>query len=196
MGRLDLRLRNLENAELLIASFENEDDAETWLTDRPPMMEVIGVIAESSDPALHLRLRQAVRPLDPDEAEVVRRMDAEDAVARAEQEAEHARRAEAEAEAHREAMRTADPDRPLQVTWTPKGGFSSMDPWDEREITEAAREAVLAWVKEREEWVADRGQVIGEAVVTVWPGPVPPGESRVQRGGRFVPVAREPAQGA
>jgi hypothetical protein len=193
MARLDLRLRNLENSELLIASFESEDDAETWLADRPHMMEVIGLIAESSDPAMHLRLRQAARPLDADEAAVVRRMDEADAVARAEQAVEHARRAEAEAEAHREELRRADPDRPLQISWTPGGGFSMVDPADAREVTRAAQDAVLEWVRERDGWVADRGLTIGEAVVTVWPGPVPKGESRVQPGGRFVPVARAPA---
>ena len=40
MGKLDLRLRDLETAELLIASFESEDDAATWLRERPHMMEV------------------------------------------------------------------------------------------------------------------------------------------------------------
>lgn len=192
MARLDLRLRNLENAELLIASFESEDDAETWLADRPHMMEVIGLIAESDDPAVHVRMRQAVRPLDADEAEVVRRMDEADAADRSAREAEHERRALAEHEAHLAEMRNADPDRPLQVTWTPAAGFTSMDPADEREITQAAKDAVTEWVRERAGWVADRGLVIGEAVVTVWPGPVPKGESRVQPGGRFVPVAPPP----
>jgi len=196
MSKLDLRLRNLENSELLIASFEREEDAETWLADRPHMMEVIGLIAESSDPAMHLRLRQAVRPLDADEAEVVRRLDEEDAVARAAQAVEHARRAEAEAEAHRDELRRADPDRPLQISWTPGGGFSMIDPADEREVTQAAQDAVLEWVRERDGWVADRGLTIGEAVVNVWPGPVPKGESRVQPGGKFVPVAKAPTGSA
>ncbi len=192
MARLDLRLRNLENSELLIASFESEDDAETWLADRPHMMEVIGLIAESSDPAMHQRLRQAARPLDAEETAVVRRMDEADAVARAEQEAEAVRRAAADAEAHRQAMRDADPDRPLQLTWTPRDGYTVMDPADERPISQEVKDAVAAWVAERNEWVADRGQVVAEAVVTVWPGALPDGESRVMRGGRFVPVAKEP----
>jgi hypothetical protein len=193
MAKLDLRLRDLETADLLIASFESEDDAATWLRERPRMMEVLGLIAESSDPAMHQMLRAAARPLDPDEAEVVTRMDAADAEARAAREAEHIRRAAADAEAHREAMRSADPARPMQVTWGREEGFSTMDPADEREIPEAAREAVLEWVRERETWVADRGQHVVEAVVTVWPAAVPEGETRVRPGGRFVPVARPPA---
>lgn len=190
MGKLDLRLRDLETAELLIASFESEEDAATWLRERPRMMEVIGLIAESSDPALHVMLRGAVRPLDPDEAEVVQRMDAADAEARVAREIEHARRAAAEAEAHREAMRTADPDRPMQLSWSLEGDFSMMDPADEREITAAAKEAVLEWVRERDGWVADRGLMVSEAVLTVWPGPLPKGETRVQPGGKFIPAAR------
>lgn len=190
MAKLDLRLRDLETAELLIASFESEDDAATWLRERPPMMEVLGLIADSSDPAMHQMLRAAVRPLDADEAEVVQRMDAADAVARAARELEHARRAASDAEAHREAMRTADPNRPMQVAWGLAEGFAMMDPADEREITQAAKDAVLEWVRERDGWVIDRGQMVHEAVVTVWPGPLPAGESRVLPGGKFVPAAR------
>jgi hypothetical protein len=190
MAKLDLRLRDLETAELLIASFESEDDAATWLRERPPMMEVLGLIAESSDPEMHKALRAAVRPLDEAEAEVVQRMDAADAVARAEREAEHERRAIADAEAHRAAMRAADPNRPMQITWMIEEGFSPMDPADEREISAEVQEAVLAWVRERNSWVAEREQVVHEAVVTVWPGALPEGEARVLPGGRFVPVAR------
>jgi hypothetical protein len=193
MAKLDLRLRDLETADLLIASFESEDDAATWLRERPHMMEVLGLIAESSDPAMHQMLRAAARPLDPDEAVVVQRMDAADAEARAVREAEHIRHAAADAEAHRETMRNADPARPMQITWAHEEGFSMMDPADEREITAAAQEAVLAWVRERESWVAERGQYVAEAVVTVWPASLPEGESRVKPGGRFVPVARPPA---
>ena len=47
---------------------------------------------------------------------------------------------------------------------------------------------MLAWVAERNEWVEGRGQVVGEAKVTVWPGTLPkPGADRVQ-GGSFIPV--------
>lgn len=193
MGTIDLRLRDLESAELLIASFESEEDAATWLRERPPMMEVIGLIAESSDPAVHVMLRGAARPLDPDEAEIVGRMDAADAVARAAREEEHARRAAAEAEAHREEMRSADPDRPMQVAWGLTEGFAMMDPADEREITQAAKDAVLEWVRERDGWVADREQVVSEAALTVWPAAVPQGQSRVQPGGKFIPAARPPS---
>ncbi len=195
MAPIDLRLRNLETTELLIASFENEIDAAFWLRERPHMMEVLGVIAESDDPSMHLALRRALRPLDPDEAAAVERLDDEAERADAERRADEARRAEEEAAAYREAMRHADPNRPMQVAWSLQGGFERVDPVDEREISEAVREAVIAWVRERDEWVAERGLVVGEAVVTVWPTRLPEGESRVHPGGSFTPVTAPKREG-
>lgn len=189
MPPIDLRLRNLENAELLIASFENEIDAAFWLRERPPMMEVLGVIAQSDDPSLHLALRRAVRPLDEDEAAIVKRLDEESERAFAAARMEEERRAQEEAAAYREAMRHADPNRPMQLAWSLEGGFERVDPVDEREISDEVRAAILAWVRERDEWVAERGLVVGEAVVTVWPGALPKGASRVHAGGHFTPVA-------
>jgi hypothetical protein len=49
---------------------------------------------------------------------------------------------------------------------------------------------VLEWVRERDGWVADRGLMVSEAVLTVWPGPLPKGETRVQPGGKFIPATR------
>lgn len=194
MAPIDLRLRNLETTELLIASFESEVDAALWLRERPRMMEVLGVIAQSSDPALHQALRRALRPLDDDEAEVVQRLDEESERAYVQRQEDEARRAEEERLAHIEEMRTADPARPMQVRWSLTDGFSPVDPVDPREINADVQSAILAWVRERDTWVADRGQVVGEATLTVWPLTVPPGEDRVQRGGRFSPVPA-PAKG-
>lgn len=196
MAPIDLRLRNLETAELLIASFENEVDAAMWLRDRPSMMEVLGVIAQTDDPALHLALRRAVRPLDDEERAVVKRFDEESERVWAAREAEEARRAEEEAEAHREEMRNADPNRLMQVSWSLEDGLHAVDPADEREVCAEARAAILDWVKERDEWVADRGLVVGEATLTVYPGVLPAGASRVQPGGRFTPAAPPPKPGA
>jgi hypothetical protein len=194
MAPIDLRLRNLETTELLIASFDSEVDAALWLRERPRMMEVLGVIAQSSDPAMHNALRRALRPLDDDEAEIVQRLDEESERAYAQRQEDEARRADEERLAHIEEMRTADPARPMQVRWSLSDGFAPMDPVDAREINADVQSAVLAWVRERDTWVADRGQVVGEATLTVWPLAVPSGEERVQRGGRFSPVPA-PAKG-
>jgi hypothetical protein len=77
----------------------------------------------------------------------------------------------------------------MEVRWTYRGERTLSDPADERPITEAAREAVLASVSERDEWVRDRGQVVGDARVTAWPGPLPASARGERiRGGTFVPV--------
>jgi hypothetical protein len=65
--------------------------------------------------------------------------------------------------------------------------LSKTDPVDERPITDEAKDAVMAWVAERMEWVAGRGQTVGEAKVTVYPAALPAGKERVVTGS-FVPV--------
>lgn len=58
-----------------------------------------------------------------------------------------------------------------------------------RRPTEDELAAVLAWVRERDEWVEGRGQIVGDAKVTLWPGVVPAADKgeRVKRG-TFTPV--------
>lgn len=194
MPSIDLRLRNLDTAELLIATFECEEDCAIWLADRPPGMEVLGLLVPGAepDPELHARLKAVVRPMDPAERATMQRLDEADARARAERWAAEARASKQDEETQREAMRTADPKRPMQVSWTAATGYTLVEPMDERVIPDVVKEAVAAWVREREEWVRDRDQVIVEAVVTAWPAEVPAGQDRIQRGGRFVPAARPP----
>jgi hypothetical protein len=54
-----------------------------------------------------------------------------------------------------------------------------------------ARDAVLAWIAERNEWVAARGQTVGECTVKVWPGKMPAKEDERVKEGRFVPVTAD-----
>lgn len=190
MAQFDLRVRNLATGDMLIASFESEEDVADYLVHRPEMMEVIGLKTDVEDPEIHSRLKQVVRPFDGEELARVAMLDAQDALARAQQQAAEAKRAKAEADAHREKMKTADPNRIMKITWSRTGGFVMLDPADEREITEAARDAIIAWVNERNEWVESRGLEVEEAVVEVWPGPLPAGGSRVLQGGRFTPTAK------
>jgi hypothetical protein len=72
-----------------------------------------------------------------------------------------------------------------------RADLENTDALDERALTEDAKRAVLAWVHERSEWVAGRGQIVGEAKVTVYPGPVPAKAERVVSGS-FVPVSAPP----
>ncbi len=136
-----------------------------------------------------------MRPLDEDEAAVVARLDEASERAFEARAEEEARRAEEEAAAYRASMRAADPKRPMQVAWSLEGGFAVVDAADERAISAEVQAAILEWVRERDEWVAERGLIVGEAVVTVWPLALPPGESRVQRGGTFTPVTKPSPEG-
>jgi hypothetical protein len=191
MSKLDLRLRDLKSGEAVNAMFESEDDARTFLLDRPRFTQVLGVATHGLPESIYKMLRAAVRPLDPEEEE---RRDALEQAA--EDEARHAEaieraREELELRAHREAMKRADPNRPMTIAWTRSDGMRIADPADPREITAIAREAVLGWIAEREAWVRDRGQVVGEAEVTVWPGVLPRGvaeDERVHPGGQFFPA--------
>jgi len=101
-----------------------------------------------------------------------------------------ARIEEAEAQArHAQAMLAADPERLMEVHWRFDSDMRLTDPADPRTITPEAREAVLAWIAERCEWVAGRGQTVGECTVKVWPGKMPPKETERVKEGRFFPVS-------
>lgn len=189
MAKLDLRIRDLKTGETLHAAFESEEDARAWLADRPQFTEVMGVATHGLATEVYNALRAVVRPLDDEEKAFQKQLAAAEEQVDRERMALEDRIDRAEVERHKQAMRTADPDRPMMITWTYDLGVRSGDPLDPREVTEVAREAVLAWVRERDEWVKDRGQMVGEANVTVWPGALPHGETeRVQRGGVFYPT--------
>ncbi len=188
MHKLDLRVRNLETRELLTATFESEVDAARWLVDRPHLMQVLGVATHGLPREVYAMLRGIAKALDPEEQALADAIEA-DARAAAEAADAEARRLDAEeVAAWREAQKTADPDRPMALHWDLAEGLCHDDPSDPRDITPAAREAVLAWVRERDGWVAERGLRVGEAIVTVLPGKVPDGEERVLPGGQFFPT--------
>lgn len=196
MGKLDLRVRDLNSGVSSLVSFDSEEAATAWLTARPKFIEVLGVATLGLDNDANNRLKASLRPLDPEEKVLERRLEAAiDAVTREREEEKNRREREA-SEAHRAALRSADPNRMMEVHWTFNADMTLVDPADERKIPDEAREAVLAWVRERDEWVKDRNQVVGDAKVMVWPGPVPKGEERVKRG-TFIPVTaaapKEPA---
>jgi hypothetical protein len=86
-------------------------------------------------------------------------------------------------------MAKANPDRPMALRWHYAEGLTVADPYDQREITEAARKAVDDWIAERNTWVVDRGMMVLEAQLSVYPGPIPGGneDERIQPGGQFIP---------
>ena len=187
MGKIDLRLRDLESGHEKNEVFEDEGAARAWLVARPRMIEGLGVATHGLDPAVSQSLKDAMRPLDDDELRARAALVAIHEAAHAEQERAARAAALAAAEEHRKSMREADPDRPMTIHWTYDGGMHLADAADPREITVEARAALLAWIEERNEWVRDRAQIVGEVTLTLWPNAVPAGKERVQQG-TFMPV--------
>lgn len=190
MAKLDLRLRDLNTGDTVNAMFESEHDAEAWLADRPRFTQVLGVATHGLPEAIYKTLRAAVRPLDAEEDGLRRGLEERAEAAAREAAMQEQLLEELEMKRHREAMRTADPHRPMNIEWSVDGGMRIADPVDPREIPEVVRDAVLAWVAVRDGWMADREQRVGEANVTVWPGPVPTGEERIHPGGQFFPAPK------
>jgi hypothetical protein len=189
---IQLRIRNLQTREVGVAGFETEAEAFLWLKARPRFVEVMGMAGQANVPAeVQERLRAALRPLDGDERLAEREMEL--LVEKEDLEREKAARAhEVEAQAkHQETMRTADPERLMEIRWRFDSGMILTDAHDTRPIPDAARDAVLAWIAERNEWVAGRGQTVGECTVKVWPGKMPAKEDERVKEGRFVPVTAE-----
>jgi hypothetical protein len=189
---IQLRIRNLQSREVGVAGFQTEAEAHLWLKARPHFVEVIGMAGSVSVAAdVQERLRAAMRPLDGDERLAEREMEL--AIEKEDLEREKVARAqELEAEAkHQETMRTADPERLMEIRWRFDSGMVVVDAHDTRAIPDAARDAVLAWIAERNEWVAGRGQTLGECTVKVWPGKIPPKHDERVQEGRFVPVTAD-----
>jgi hypothetical protein len=187
-----IKVLNLDTDETLIATLDSFDDAVRFLQERPPMMEILTVISDVS-PAEMRKLKEAMRPYDAEEKTVLaRRAEMRAEMVRGEQEAEQ-RRAQEAAEAERLRASSSDPDRPVKVRWTLDEGFSAGDAFDDRPLTDTIKDAVTAWVAERNEWVKSRGQFVAECDVEVWPNEVPQtGDgTRVLRGGSFIPRLKE-----
>jgi len=189
---IKLRIRNLQTRETGVAAFETDAEAFLWLKDRPRFVEVIGMAGQTSI-AMEVqdRLKAAMRPLDADER--IAEREAELAFEKEELERDKLARAqEAEAHAkHQAELKTADPERLMEIKWRFDTDMALTDMHDPRPIPDEARAAVLAWIAERNEWVAGRGQTVGECTVKVWPGKLPPKESERVKEGRFVPVSHE-----
>jgi hypothetical protein len=187
MQKITLKLQDLATGDTSFKELDDETAALAYLRARPRMVDVLGVVFEGLSPEQNARLKAAKRPLDGDEAAAEARLSEE-----AERAAEVARERRAKEvdqakTAHREALKNADPNRLMEVRYLYNAPLALTDAEDPRPITEEARAAVLAWVAERNEWVEGRGQIVGEAKVTVWPSGVPSGAERVQ-GGSFIPV--------
>lgn len=186
--KVTLRLRDLSTGDGSLRELESVEEAMAWLRARPAMTEVLGVVFEGLTKEQNDLMRGAMRPLD--EAEVAARAKVEEAEQRDRDAKAEARRKEAEEadRREREAAKTADPNRPMELRYRfDRDAIENTNERDDRAIPEVAAREVVAWVAERNEWIAGRGQVVGEAKVVVWPATVPKGQDRVVSGS-FVPV--------
>ncbi|NUO48162.1 MAG: hypothetical protein HOV80_04815 [Polyangiaceae bacterium] len=192
MSKVMLRLRDLQTGDGFTKEFNDVESTIPWLTDRPRFTEVLGVVFEGITREENDRMRSSMRPLDDDERASMHRLDAAESEAKAKKLEERRKEAEAAEKANVEAAKNADPNRTMEIEYRfDKTELAKTDKYDDRPITPEAQEAVMAWVKERMEWVADRGQTIGQAKVTVYPGAVPKGKERASHG-TFIPVTAPP----
>lgn len=188
MAKIELKIRRMEAAEVVVAEFPDTAAAEAWLKERPPFVEVLRMVT-AVDPDVEARLRAAMRPLDDDERARQIELETEAEARRAEE--INRLRAEAQPDA-------TDPDRPMVVRFERARGMFLVDEGDDREIPGVVQEAVRAWIAERDSWVRDRGEQVAAASLTVWPGPVPSGSEsdRIAPGGQFVTGSRSPGDEA
>lgn len=184
MSKIEFNIRDLKTGEVVCAEFPDLATAQTWLVDRPAFTQVLRLVT-SVTPEIEAGLRDAMRPLDEEERAVM--VKAEEAAA-----AEHA--AEVAQLQKIKDSTPKDPNRPLVLQWAIGTGLTMSDASDDREITDVARTAVLAWIAERDTWVEGRGQRVAAASVSVWPGPIPGGNEseRIPPGGTFVTGSRTP----
>lgn len=195
MSKFQIKVRNLETNETLIANLDAHADACAYLSERPQMIEIIGVLSQVSDDAKQ-ELIDAIRPYDDEERAALVKSAEERNKQMKEQQEQFQVASAADAkdydERARQEARAADPNRPMSIHWDLETGFTHGDEYDERPINDTVERAVRAWVEERNEWVANRDQIVADADVFVWPNDLPAGddETRVMRGGQFTPRDR------
>lgn len=186
MADFEVKVRNLETGEMLVAGMPDCETCIQWLKERPKNIEIVTVLSDVS-PADSARLKEAMRPYDEDEMKLKAEYDkkATEAAMRAYQ--REMVQMEALQSAAEENEAELDPNRPISVKYDADTGLVAVE--DTREIPPAARAACMAWIEERNSWVRDKGQLVGEAHLEVWPHEVPGGdeEQRVLEGGRFFP---------
>ncbi|MBK8254778.1 MAG: hypothetical protein IPK82_19225 [Polyangiaceae bacterium] len=188
MSKITLKLQDLKTGNTSFHEVEDEAAAIAYLTSRPKFTDVLGVVFEGLTREQNDRLRAAMRPLDDEERDLEAKLVVAARKAKEEAAARRLLEEQAAQAAHRHAVRHANPNRPMEVRYVFDLGVQVIDQADTREICQEARDAIEAWIIERNEWVKDRGQVVGEAKLVVWPGALPkPGTDRIQSGS-FIPV--------
>lgn len=185
MADFEVKVRNLETGEMLVAGMPDSDHCIEWLRERPKNLEIVSVLSDTS-PAESRRLKEAMRPYDADELALKAAYDKKQLTAAMEQYTKELEQIEG-LQKEGEDESGLDPNRPMSVRYDMDSGLSVVE--DKRPLTEAARKACLAWIEVRNGWIKDKEQVVGEAHLEVWPNAVPEGteDKRVLEGGRFFP---------
>ncbi|MCA9707955.1 MAG: hypothetical protein KDK70_19035 [Myxococcales bacterium] len=190
---VELKIRDIRTGQAQVAELPDLDQAEAWLRERPQFIQIMGPVHEGAmTRGEEARLKQAMRPFDEEELEVMKEQDRRDAEAMARIMAREQEAARRQVEAQREANRNADPNRPMKVTWEKGDGCRNGDETDDRAVPQVVVDAIDEWVAERNTWVHSRNQYLINAQVVAWPGPVPEGHDRIQPGGQFNVISGTP----
>ncbi len=186
--KIDLQTRDLKSGERAAKTFESADAAKKWLLDRPKYTEVLGLATDHIPTGTGTELGAAMRPLDAEEKLLEAQLAAAEDAAAEKRAIERQKKELAEAEKQRAELKDADPNRPLDLRYLHNRGIALVEQDDTRAISDEVKEAVAAWINERNEWVASRDQIVGDARIQVWPGPLPAGKTERIITGSFVPV--------
>src|SRR5262249_22719349 len=152
--KVTLKLRDLGTGDPAVTELESVEAATAWVRARPRFVEVLGVVFEGMTREESLRMKEAMRPLDADERGLLDKLEARKAAEIEARDAARAKELEQATLKARAEAENADPNRPMQLVYRiATEGLRNVDPHDDRPITEAAFEAVMAFVREREEWV-------------------------------------------
>lgn len=191
---IELRIKRIKTRESLIAEFESLDDAKTWVAERPDMVEVLGVVdPKAVGEAAFRELQEATRPLD--RAELDARHEAMEADLARMREADEREsltvglvgRASAptpEPAPDPSSLPDAEPNAMMVIRWQHRAPMANIA--DNRPIPSVLRDAVEAWVAERNEWLHPKRSHVGRVELRVRPGPL----SADQEAERIEPVAR------
>lgn len=173
-----LRIKRIDTQESMIAEFESLEDAKTWVAERPDMVEVLGVVdPKATGEAVFREIRDATRPLDA--AEVAGRHEARETALAQMREADKRESAPTGLSGR---MQPAAPEPAPDPSSLPEGesGAVMVIRWqkrapmanvaDRRPIPAEVREAVDAWIIERNTWLHPKRTHVGRADLRVQPG--------------------------
>ncbi|MGH1344286.1 MAG: hypothetical protein ACRBN8_22195 [Nannocystales bacterium] len=173
-----LKIKRIDTQESLIAEFESLEDAKTWVAQRPEMVEVLGVVdPKAVGEAAFRELRDATRPLDAEE--LAGREQARETLLAQMREADERESAPRGLAGRMGQTPPEPPPDPSSLPGAPASavmvirwqqGASMANIVDNRPIPSEVREAVEAWVSERNKWLHAKRTHVGRAELRVRPG--------------------------